>query len=241
MTEWSLPRLLAGLHNDIENRLKVARESVQHTVTKGDASEKIWLSLLQSYLPARYSAERAHVVDSEGKFSQQIDVVIFDRQYTPFIFNFEEQLIVPAESVYAVFEAKQTVNATHVKYAKEKAATVRALSRTSLPIPHAGGTYAPKPQIEILGGILSFDSDWTPALGDTFLEALKTDDPLEKLELSCVASHGIVSCDTAGSHQIVTDSKAATAFLLELIAKLQVLGTVPMIDIAAYARWLAKD
>lgn len=240
MTEWSLARLLAGLHQDIETKLKVARESLHHTVAKGDASERIWLSLLKDYLPQRYCAEKAHVVDSDGNFSQQIDVVIFDRQYTPFIFNFEEQFIVPAESVYAVFEAKQTVNATYVKYAKEKASTVRRLSPTSLPIPHAGGVYDPKPKIEILAGIVSFDSDWSPPLGETFMDALKTDKSEERLDLACVASHGIVICDDKGCHQVTTETKAATAFLLELIAKLQMVGTVPMIDIRAYAKWLAK-
>jgi hypothetical protein len=34
--------------------------------------------------------------------------------------------------------------------------------------------------------------------------------------------------------------KAAAAFLLELIARLQVSGTVPMIDVRAYTRWLAR-
>ena len=53
------------------------------------------------YLPHRYQAETAHVVDSRGAFSQQIDVVVFDRQYSPFIFKFQRQTIVPAESVYA--------------------------------------------------------------------------------------------------------------------------------------------
>ena len=51
------------------------------------------------------------MVDSEGAFSQQIDVVIFDRQYTPFIAHFEGQKVIPAESVYGVFEAKQLINA----------------------------------------------------------------------------------------------------------------------------------
>jgi hypothetical protein len=35
-------------------------------------------------------------------------------------------------------------------------------------------------------------------------------------------------------------TKAATAFLFELIARLQLCATVPMIDIRAYATWLAK-
>ncbi len=145
MSTWSLPRLLAGLHDDIEHRLKTARQSFGHPGTKGDASEAVWLQLLQEYLPMRYQAETAHVVDSAGAFSEQIDVVVFDRQYSPFIFKFEGQIIIPAESVYAVFEAKQAINAEYVAYARKKVASVRRLHRTSLPIPHAGGTYPAKP------------------------------------------------------------------------------------------------
>ena len=107
----SLPRLLASLHDDIQTRLETVRKSFGHPGTKGDGSEHVWLDLLDTYLPKRYQAAKAHVVDSQGKFSQQIDVVVFDRQYSPFIFYYQGQTIIPAESVYAVFEAKQTVNA----------------------------------------------------------------------------------------------------------------------------------
>lgn len=92
------------------------------------------------------------MVDSKGTFSQQIDVVVFDRQYSPFIFNYEDQTIIPAESVYAVFEAKQAINAAQIAYAQAKVASVRQLHRTSLPIPFAYGTYPAKPLIPILTG-----------------------------------------------------------------------------------------
>ena len=162
MTTWSLSRLLAGLHDDIQQKLETVRKTFGHPGTKGDASEKVWLDLLKTYLPKRYQAETAHVVDSKGEFSDQIDVVVFDRQYSPFIFHYEGQTIIPAESVYAVFEAKQAINGTQVEYAQKKAASVRRLHRTSLPIPHAGGVYPPRPLIPILGGILTFESDWNP-------------------------------------------------------------------------------
>jgi hypothetical protein len=139
MTTWSLSVLLAGLHDDIQRKLETVRQSFAHPGTKGDASEKVWLELLETYLPKRYQAATAHVVDSKGVFSDQIDVVVFDRQYSPFIFHYQGQTIIPAESVYAVFEAKQAINATQVAYAQRKAASVRRLHRTSLPIPHAGG------------------------------------------------------------------------------------------------------
>ena len=239
MTGWSLPRLLAGLHDDIEHRLKTARQSFCHPGTKGDASEAVWVELLQTYLPRRYQVETAHVVDSTGAFSEQIDVVVFDRQYSPFIFHFGGQIIIPAESVYAVFEAKQTINAGQVTYAQKKVASVRRLHRTSLPIPYAAGTYGAKPLTPILGGLLTFESDWTPGLGQALTDALSGAGNDSRLDLGCVAAHGMFGCDDGGCYTVTPQGKPATAFLLELIARLQSSATVPMIDVRAYAKWLA--
>lgn len=238
MSRWSLPQLLAGLHDDVERRLATARQALAHAVVKGDASERVWLELLRTYLPERYRTETAHVVDSTGAFSEQIDVVVFDRQYSPFIFHFEGQIIIPAESVYAAFEAKQAINAQQVSYAQGKVASVRRLHRTSLPIPHAGGVYDPKPLTPILGGLLTFESDWNPPLGAPLTDALAAPDEAGRLDIGCVAAHGTFGCDPEGCYAIGPQGKPAAAFLLELIARLQSIATVPMIDVRAYARWL---
>jgi hypothetical protein len=238
MSTWSLPRLLVGLHEDIERRLGIVRQTLGHPGTKGDASEGVWLDLLQTYLPQRYQAATAHVVDSEGAFSEQIDVVVFDRQYSPFIFDYQGKVVIPAESVYAAFECKQKINARHVEYAQKKVASVRRLHRTSLPIPYAGGTYPARSLPHIFGGLLTFKSGWTPALGKPLIDALVSE-PDSRLDLGCVAAHGTFALGADGSYTITPEGKPATAFLLELIALLQSSATVPMIDVRAYARWLA--
>jgi hypothetical protein len=239
MSAWSLTELLSGLHDEIQQKLAIARKSFAHPGTKGDASEQVWLDMLQAYLPQRYQAASAHVVDSQGNFSDQIDVVVFDRQYSPFIFKFQGQTIVPAESVYAAFEAKQAINAAQVEYAQKKVATVRRLHRTSLPIPHAGGTYPAKQLIPILGGLLTFESDWTPAFGAPLENVLEVTDEIERLNMGCVAAHGHFTFDAkTGAYTFTKDGRPATAFLFNLISTLQFSGTVPMIDIQAYARWL---
>lgn len=241
MSNWSLSQLLAGLHDDIERRLETVRKSFGHPGTKGDASEHVWHDLLNTYLPRRYEAAKAHIVDSRGDFSEQIDVVIFDRQYSPFIFHYEGETIIPAESVYAVFEAKQTINAPLVSYAQAKIASVRKLFRTSLPIPYADGVYPPKPPIPIYGGILAFDSDWNPAFGRPLLDALNSGEPEGCVDLGCIAAHGYFARSNDGkNYDLFAGGKPATAFLLKLIAQLQFSGTVPMIDVLAYARWLSK-
>lgn len=240
MSDWSLPNLLAGLHDEIEQRLATARKTLGHPVAKGDASEEVWLELFRTYLPHRYQTAKAFVVDSTGAFSEQIDVLVFDRQYTPFIFKYNGQTIVPAEGVYAAFEAKQTINADQVRYAQQKVASVRRLHRTSLPIPHAGGTYPARPLPHIFGGLLTFEGEWNPALGQPLLRAVSTGDREGRLDIGCVAAHGMFGCDANGCHAISPLGKPATAFLFELIALLQSSATVPMIDIRAYARWLAS-
>jgi hypothetical protein len=236
---WSLPHLLLGLHDDIQHQLTIIRRSIGHPTAKGDGSERVWIDLLNTYLPSRYCATTAHVVDSESNFSDQIDVVVYDRQYCPLVFKMPTTTVIPAESVYAVFESKQEISNAHVVYAQEKAASVRKLHRTSLPIPHAGGRYDPKPLHRIIAGILTLDSVWTPPLGAACMAALNDRTGDDQLDIGCVASHGYLVFDPdKGNYEVVADGKHATAFLLRLISLLQACATVPMIDVQAYARWL---
>lgn len=239
MSEWSLDRIFASLDSDIRQRLKTARESFAQPGAKGDASENVWLDVFNTYLPSRYKSARAFVVDSRGRFSEQIDVVVYDRQYSPPIFLYENQTVIPAESVYAVFEAKQTLNAENVGYARKKAASVRRLHRTSLPIPHAGGTYPSKPPIPIRGGLLALESDWEPAFGDPLLASLAGGGDRDRLDLGCAAARGYFEFDErTREYETREPAKPAAAFLFALLSQLQSSSTVPMIDMREYARRL---
>lgn len=235
MTVWSLKRLLASVGAEVERQLTDARSLIAHEGEKGGASEEVWRSLLRKHLPLRYQVDTGFVVDSEDKFSEQIDVIIFDRQYSPLVFELGTRKIFPAESVYAVFEAKQSANAFNVGAAKRKASTVRNLMRTSLPIRDLDGRT--KKLQPILAGILALDSDWKPAFGKPFRNALETDVVSERLDVGCVASHGVIKPGTAGPEAQLC-SNAATVFLFDLVARLQEVGTVPMLDMTAYSRHL---
>ena len=90
-------------------------------------------------------------------------------------------------------------------------------------------------------GILTFESDWTPALGDALLDVLGDGRPDDRLDMGCVAAQGYFEFDQKGGRYEVHDGgKPATAFLFKLISQLQFSGTVPMIDVQAYAEWLSK-
>jgi hypothetical protein len=238
MRKVDLKKIFMGLQTQMITKLSVNREVIGHSPTKGDSSELNWLEMLREYLPKRYTVDKAFVVDSEGNISDQIDIVIYDRQYSPFLFNQDGAKYVPAECVYAVFEVKQFINKNVIQYAGDKVASVRKLNRTSAAIPHANGTYEPKPHFEIIAGVLTLESEWTPGLGDSFENALKELDKYSALNLGCVLQHGSFEMPLDNSAlKLVKSHKddALIFFFLTFMNQLQKLATVPAIDITAYA------
>src|ERR1035437_5341095 len=114
----------------------------EHPSAAGSATERNWLDVLARYLPKPSSAAPAFVIDSEGRRSRQIDIAIFDNLNSPVLFPHESGFHIPAESIYAVFEVKPTLSRQWLKDAAEKAASVRALCRTSVPLIAAGARRA---------------------------------------------------------------------------------------------------
>ncbi len=218
------------------NQLKLGRSTTEHPVLKGDASELAWLDMLQTYLPKRYEAQSGVVIDAEGAKSDQIDIIIFDRQYSPFIFTNNGIHYVPAESVYAVFEVKQSLNKENVSYAQQKIESVRSLSRTSLPVPNIYGTSKAKEPHFIHGGLLCLNSDWAPPFGQPFEKQMQEANPASMINLICVAAEGFF--ELGDDVQAYQKQKPVTLFFFRVISLLQQKGTAPMMDIMAYAKWL---
>jgi hypothetical protein len=240
-SNWSLPVLMQGLHDRVTTDLRIAREALGHPVAKGDGSEQVWAGLFAKYLPKRYAVAKATICDSRGQFSDEIDVVLFDRQYTPLIFEHKGQLVVPAEATYAVFESKQEINADLVRYAQQKVVSVRSLHRTSAEIQTIDGPRTATPQ-PILAGFLAFESGWKTRPIDKYLTSvLEAEQADGRLDLGCIAAYGVFGCDGADCTTSIMHDKAVSAFLLHLITRLQRIGTAPAIDLGAYARWLTSS
>ncbi len=237
-----LRAMFLGLQEQMLTKAKTNASTITHPSTAGDATELNWQEMLDVYLPKRYQVTKGFVVDCRGQVSEQQDLIIFDRHYSPFIFNQNGAAYVPAESVYGVFEVKPSLNKEHVEYAGNKAASVRALLRTSTSIPHAGGVYSGKQLHEILGGLLVTKSGWNPPLGEPFKSCLAALPLSQRLNLGASLSDGgfAVAYKNGGVERIET-SDAETAlmfFFLRLLTALQDIGTVPAIDFTEYGKSL---
>lgn len=234
-----LRQLFLSLQTSLEADLEVSRQ-VKHAGTKGAAAEVDWRGMLGRHLPNRYQINTAFVVDSTGNISEQIDVVIHDRQFSPIMLEHSGALYVAAESVYAVLEIKPELDKSTIVYAGKKAASVRRLTRTSVAIPSpSGDKHPPKKPFDILAGILCSKSSWEPPFSEPFVKHLQELPDGNRLDLGCALKHGAfeVFYQTPSEPCIETSSPEAALifFLLRLLGRLQELGNVPAIDFRKYA------
>lgn len=230
------------------------RGMTRHAPTYGEKDEQQWADILRGFLPERYEVGPIFAVDHHGNESQQIDIAIYDRHFSPLWFGEKDSTrFVPVESIYAVFEAKPECNKTYLDYAREKVASVRNLKRTSTPIAHAGGTFQAVNLDDrpILGGLLAAKSGWTTVEGT--VDALKKHlPPLGQPDsLNIGIALGMLAFDFTPNKQVGAPTQNVNTaplafhtsnqlirFAARLFRLLQSIGSVPAIDMAVYEQAL---
>jgi hypothetical protein len=218
-------------------------DRIAHSGDKGEVNEEHFIDFLTSYLPNRYTIKKAMIIDCVGNVSDSIDIVVFDRQYTPTLLDNNKHRYVPAEAVYAVFECKPAINKEYLEYAADKIQSVRSLKRTSVEIVHAGGKFPPKEHFDILGGILALRVDWEDCFGKSFQKSHKT--LVGDKRVDCGFAAEGASFDTFNdpdnfSYSFGPKDNSLAYFAFRLLWKLQSLATVPAVDWMAYANTLSK-
>lgn len=197
--------LFNGLQKQMEVQLNTNRDNILHPVTKGDSLENVWIEWLKKYMPNRYCIDKAIIIDSEGNLSDQIDLVIYDQQYTPFVFTQNGVHYIPAEGVYAVFEVKPDLEGSttsdgesmnYIEYAGRKIQSVRALKRTSAKIIDRGESRPPRSLTKIIGGILTSVNAYSK--NETIEKHLKNLTELKTIDMGCIVEFGSFYIDYSG-------------------------------------------
>ena len=105
-----------NIENIIKNYVMYEKElinqlnfQIEHSTTIGGFREEIWKSFFERIVPKKFKVERSvFIMDSEGSFSNEVDLAIFDEQYTPYVFKYGQIKFIPIEAVAAVIECKST-------------------------------------------------------------------------------------------------------------------------------------
>jgi|SRR5690554_1650554 len=265
MNKIDLKLLFEGLQNQMISQLNTNRAFITHPGSKGDSLENAWIEWLQKYLPNRYSVDKAIVIDNEGKTSHQIDIVIYDNWFTPFIFSQNGFHYIPAEGVYAVFEVKPDIQGSigsqsYIEYACEKIESVRQLKRTSTSMINSGVPMQARPLTKIVGGVLTSTNSFTHENNTSIENYIRKHSGLKGIDIGCIADYGSFYVDYNGKentteldfqkryleyyqsriiNQVIFSNKknSLVSFFLQLTRYLQqAIGTIPAIDLNAYSK-----
>lgn len=262
MKKIDIKSLFNGLQCQMIATLSTNRDFITHTGSKGDSLENAWIEWLRKYLPNRYSVDKAIVIDYKGNTSHQIDIVIYDNWFTPFIFSQNGFHYIPAEGVYAVFEVKPDIGdssdgKSNIEYSGEKIESVRKLLRTSTNMINSGRKIDPRPLTKIVGGILCSTNSYTHKNNQTIEGHIKAQKGLRSIDIGCVADYGSFYVDYEPSEEIKetgqdkylefyenrifhelhfsNQENSLITFFMQLTRYLQqAIGTVPAINLQIY-------
>lgn len=81
----------------------------KHDGLTGDHREQMWLKLFRSIIPQKFSmSQGVMIIDSDGNVSKEVDIAVYDEQYTPYVFQYNTLKFIPIEAVAVVIECKST-------------------------------------------------------------------------------------------------------------------------------------
>lgn len=221
-------------------------------------------------MPNRYSVDKAIVIDHEGNTSHQIDIVIYDNWFTPFIFSQNGFHYIPAEGVYAVFEVKPDISGSsdgksNIEYAGEKIESVRRLRRTTTSVISVGQKQDARGLTKIVGGILTSTKSGASNNNNTLVQHLHEQKGFKSLDFGCIAAFGSFFVDYEGEEdknekdfdtryesyyfnrtikkvKFSKQENSLVTFFMQLTRYLQqAIGTVQAINLQAYLNKIGEE
>lgn len=111
MNEKILKDIFDNLELSLKNEMKI---KIQHNLEDGKYREYLVKRLLSKIVPSKYEITNGFIIDSENNKSDEMDIIIYDKNYVPPFFD-ETYTVVPIESVIAVIQVKTTLTTVELK------------------------------------------------------------------------------------------------------------------------------
>lgn len=103
-------KILKDIFDNVEKSLYSDMSiRIEHNLEDGKYREYLVKKVLDKIVPSKYSITNGFIIDSDNNISQEMDVIIYDKNYVPPFFD-ETYTVVPIEAVIAVIQVKTTLN-----------------------------------------------------------------------------------------------------------------------------------
>lgn len=81
--------------------------SSKHPGLTGCFREETWIEFFRNIIPKKYTiSQGVMIIDSHGEISNEVDIAVYDEQYTPYVMHYGSLKYIPIEAVALVIECK---------------------------------------------------------------------------------------------------------------------------------------
>lgn len=178
-----VPALVEQMSEELKHNFEKRARLFSHPGESGEAREAALREILGNYLPGRCGVDTGFVVDSNWNESQQTDIVVYDRNYSPVFEIVDGKRYFPCETVLAVGEVKASIASEQLEDAFAKIESVKTLKRAGAFRISGPGEHFPSSRLErdkwrdqIFGFIFTSDSLTLDNLTSKYIEELSSRD-----------------------------------------------------------------
>jgi hypothetical protein len=186
----------------------------EHKGIRGDERAASLAKFFRERLPDKFGIGKGEAIDFEDRRTGQLDVIIYDRSSCVPLSAQRENLLLPAEALYAVIEVKSIVNQEELTTSYKAAAKVRALRpfESEFVAPRQDGASASDGRVRCMYVIfgytsnLSNDEDWLEKENQRLASAaVEANAPLDCVDRLIVLDRGMLRPSASAGKRVSGD------------------------------------
>lgn len=153
---------------------------VTHRGSKGSIREReVIKEYLEKYLPGNIGIANGECISTDGTVSPECDIILYEKNTTPYLIHKDGYQVFPIECVYGVIEIKSKLDKAQLKDSIEKITKIKSMPKTAYeaqkgPVIQSTTLYGKQwDYFPTIGMIFSFDSVEMETLKKHFLSMQK--------------------------------------------------------------------
>ena len=131
----SLDEIFHGISQRMKLDFDFMSSQFKHRPSVGTAREYALKEFLRAHLPQKLTIGSGIVIDSTGKKSKQIDIIIYDALNAPILHASDNLQIIPVECVYAVIEVKSFLDSRELRKSVDNIRSIKQMSKSAYHMP----------------------------------------------------------------------------------------------------------
>ncbi len=105
----NLEKFFESVSKNLENEFENMASLISHRGEAGEGREDVLKKILRKHIPKRYGVDSGFVFDAFGNDSKQMDIIIYEANYTPVFEIVGEKRYFPCETVVAVGQVRTNI------------------------------------------------------------------------------------------------------------------------------------